>query len=339
MESNFNPNNYKVYPTTELLYNEVTDYEIYRYYIGDFSIGKAFSSPLLKDDNPSFGIYPSSRNPGLLFFKDHRGPSGDAIKFVQLLYNYSSRNETIERVIIDFNLEDKFFVSNKELKQTKPIEYRLSIDERKEYKASKLDLRITSRSWEKCDIDFWKSYGISLSILQLFNVVPIKYYFMYNNIYIADKYAYAYKEYKDEELNYKIYQPFRKQNDHKFLNGFLDGTFSGWNLLPEIGELLILSKSNKDTMFLHEHGYNVISPQGEGYIYKFQVIDILKSRFKRIITFFDHDTAGINAAKRNRELYGFEFITTCDFKYKDISDYYKGNGLLSTMNLLKEIIK
>jgi len=158
-------------------------------------------------------------------------------------------------------------------------------------------------------------------------------------LYTADKYAYAYKEYKDGELNYKVYQPFRKQKDHKHLNGFLDGTFSGWNLLPKEGELLILTKANKDTMFLYEHGYNVTSPQGEGYIYKLQVIDILKSRFKRIITFFDHDEAGIKAAQRNRELYGFEFVTTCSKQFKDPTDYYYNNGLLSTMNLLNEIIQ
>lgn len=337
----FNPNDKiysKVAPNQDLLYNEVSDYEIYRYYIGDFIIGKIFNSPLRKDEHPSFGIFPSKNNPGMLFFKDHNGSSGDAIKFIQLLFNIS-RKEAIERIIIDFKLEDLFFIDNTNLKQIKIVSYRVPKEERKTYSFSKLDLKITSRKWEDYDIKFWKSYGISLTTLELFNVVPIKYYFMYNKVYKADKYAYAYMEYKDNILNYKVYQPFRKQNDHKFINGFLDGTFSGWDLLPNTGDLLILTKSSKDTMFLYEKGYNVTSPQGEGYTYKPQVVDILKSRFKRSITFFDHDEAGIKAAQRNRELYGFEFITTCDSNSKDITDFYRNNGLLSTMNLLRDIIK
>jgi hypothetical protein len=336
----FNPNNNeydKINPNLESIMDEVTDIEIYRYYIGAFKVGKPFSSPLSEDKNPSFNIFASKKAPGRLFFKDFRGPSGSSIKLIQLLFNCTYK-QALERIIVDFQLDDKFNIES-DIKQLKPVEYRLDKSSRKEYLASKLDLKIISRGWKPHDIDFWRQCGISMDTLEAFNVVPISYYSIYGKPFKADKYAYAYKEYKDGETNYKIYQPFRDTHNHKFINGFLDGTFSGWELLPFEGDLLLMSKSAKDTMFLFEHGYCATSPQGEGYTFKPQVIDILKSRFKRIVTFYDHDNAGIKAAKRNRKEFGFEFVTTCDFSAKDTTDFYIKYGLSETLELLEEILK
>jgi len=339
----FNPNDSKydkVYPSYEKLMDEVSDYEVYRYYIGEFIVGKPFNSPLSKDKNPSFGIFPSKKVNGSLFFKDHRGASGDVVNFVKHLFNLSKYTDALERIIIDFNLGNKFIINNIDFKQLKPVEYRLNKDSRKKFSSTKLNLDISVRKWNINDLRFWNQFGISLNTLNIFNVVPIKYYWMNNKIFKADNYAYAYKEYKDGIINYKIYQPFRESRDNKFLNGFLDGTFSGWGLLPdEVVDLIIITKSTKDVMFLYEYGYNAVSPQGEGYIFKPQVIDILKSKANRILTFYDHDNAGIKSAERNRKDFGFEFITTFDFNSKDITDYYKKYKEIETKKLLKEILK
>jgi len=338
----FNPNDKKYnakYPSYNELIKHVSDYEIYRYYIGDFNIGKPFNSPLKKDKNPSFGIFPSKKADGKLFFKDHRGPSGDVIAFVGHLYNISYKN-ALERVIIDFGLNDYFVLSNNLSKQLKPVEFRLKPNERKKYVSSKLNLEISSRKFEKHDILFWKDFGINLNTLKLFKVAPIDYYWMNNKIFKADKYAYAYAEHKDNTLNYKIYQPFRSTKNHKFLNGFLDGTFSGWGLLPDhIVDLIIITKSTKDAMFLTENNYYAISPQGEGYIFKKNVIDLLKEKAKKIISFYDHDNAGIKAAERNRKDFGFEFITTLEKDNKDITDFRKKYKQIETIKLLTILLK
>lgn len=320
--------------TEESLLEEVSEYEIYRYYIGDFVIGRPFNSPLAKDDNPSFTIFIPKKYPGKLFFKDFRGITGDAIVFVKEHFGLNYK-EALERIAIDFNLEDKFLI-NTSFKQIKPVTLRLAKEDRLDLKKESLNLKITSRDWKIHDKTYWKSYGISKGTLELFNVVSIKYYWMYDKLYNADKYAYAYKEWKDNELNYKIYQPFRESNNHKFVNGFLDGTFSGWDLLPEYSNLIIITKSAKDCMFLYEHGYNAIAPQGEGYTFKPQVIDILKAKCKKLVLFYDNDEAGINSAKRNCEEFNLEYVTT-NSKYKDITDYYKNNGLEKTINLLNKI--
>lgn len=330
----------KVYPNEENILEEVSDLEIFRYYIGNFKIGSPIISPLAKDTNPSFAIYTSRKYIGRLFFKDHRNRelTGSSIRFVQLLFN-STYKEAMERIIIDFKLEDIFIIDNPNLKQLKPVLFRLDKESRIEYKASKLDLKITSRGWKSHDIEFWKNSGINLSTLKLFNIVPIKYYWMYGKLFTADKYAYAYKEWKDGELNYKVYQPYRNTKNHKFLNGFLDGTFSGWGLLPKFTDLIIITKSTKDCMFLYEHNYYAIAPQGEGYTFKSKIIDLLKTKCNRLIQLYDHDNAGILSANRNRNDFDIPFVSTLDFNNKDITDYYKHYGLSETLELLEILFK
>lgn len=328
----------KINPTEENLLEKVTDYEIFSYYAGEFQENIPFCSPLEHDDNPSFGIFASRKYPGRLLFKDHRGPSGGSIYFVQLLHHLSYK-EALNRIIIDFELQDHFHILDTDMKQLKPVKIRLSESERKEVVVKNPDVKIRSRKWKRHDINYWKKQGISRTTLDLFNVVPIDLYWCYGKMHNADKFAYAYKEYKDGILNYKIYQPYRQTKDHKFVSGFLDGTFSGWNLLPDESNLIIITKSAKDTMFLYEHGFHAISPQGEGYTLKPQVMDILKSKYKRIITFYDHDETGIRAAERNRKEFGFEFVTTCDNNVKDVTDMYKKYGLTETLELINLIFK
>jgi len=74
-------------------------------------------------------------------------------------------------------------------------------------------------------------------------------------------------------------------------------------------------------MCLKELGYDFISPQAESHTFKSNVINDLKNRFENIIIFFDHDEAGLKSAERNKEIYGFNYITTGSIQYKDISDF------------------
>ena len=63
--------------------------DVFRHSIDfSFQIGKAFSSPLRKDRHPSFSIF-QERSSGVYLFKDFADDSikGDAIRFIELLYN------------------------------------------------------------------------------------------------------------------------------------------------------------------------------------------------------------------------------------------------------------
>jgi hypothetical protein len=162
--------------------------------------------------------------------------------------------------------------------------------------------------------------------------MPIKLIYL-NDIIISPKLAYAYKEFKDDVVRYKIYQPYNKKV--KWLNNFVDGTLSGFSQLPEYGDLLFITSSLKDGMCLHDLGYNFIAPQAESHIINKKVFNDLKLRFKKIITFYDNDEAGIENAKRNKKLYEIDYIKTNSLLEKDISDYYKKYGKEKSLNLIK----
>jgi len=59
--------------TKEDILKQYTEYEIFKYYVGDFEVGQNIRSPLRKDDScPSFNIFYSKRY-NCLLFKDFAG--------------------------------------------------------------------------------------------------------------------------------------------------------------------------------------------------------------------------------------------------------------------------
>jgi len=68
------------------------------------------------------------------------------------------------------------------------------------------------------------------------------------------------------------------------------------------------------------------------------IIEELKSRFTRIVVFFDNDEAGIESAELYESLFNIDMIHTGIGEEKDPSGYYKKWGLEPTKQLLKELL-
>ena len=321
--------------TEETLFQLISDYDVFNHYIDDFVLNLAISSPLRKDSNPSFSVFYAKKKDRLLYRDHGNADSGSCIKFIMLLFNIGY-NEALIKVALDFGLESKFKIPNG-LKRTNDrvvkVFDRNHID--KLIRVSNV-IQVSSRNWNQQDLNYWEQYGVSYITLIKYNITPIRYLFINNEVYGVDKLAYAYSEMKDGEIRYKIYQPF--SNRMKWVNNLIEGTLSGWSQLDETGDLLVIASSLKDGMFLHDLGFtNFIAPQTENYIFKTHIVDALRSRFKEIVVFYDHDNAGLNASEKMREIYGFKYFTTNNSKYKDPSDYYKFNkdevqNMLSPIN-------
>ena len=316
----------KEFVTEDALFSIINDYDIYNYYIEDLRLNKGMSSPLRKDSSPSFSVFWSNKYNRILW-KDHGdGNRGGAVRFVSELLGLNYR-EALEQIVLDFKLDDRFKISSdlKRFNGSNPQVHNKDLI--KNIIDVSVVIRIKSRPYMAHDIRFWSSYGISEETLRKYNVIPIEYLFINGNVYGVDRYAYAYVEYKDDETRYKIYQPFNIKI--KWLSNLIEGTLSGWSQMADTGDLLIISSSLKDGMCLHDYGFkNFIAPQTENYIFKPHIVEDLKSRFKNILVFYDHDVAGINAANKMNLLYGFKFITTNSEELKDPSDYYKNKGTL-----------
>lgn len=328
--------------TEENIFNIISDYDVFMHYIENFSLSSLIKSPLrAQDKDPSFNVFYSKKAQRLLY-KDfgESGDSGSCVKFVGITKNIGYR-ESLEDIIVNFNLQDQFVIDKSiQNKQNKiPIIHDKSLINNT-IKKSKT-IRVKTRPWNNRDKIYWNSFGISLLTLAKYGVSPIKYLFINEDVFTVDNYAYAYKEFKDSQLRYKIYQPF--SSDYKWINNLIEGTISGWANLSEYGDILCIASSLKDGMCIHDLGFsNILAPQTENYIFKPHIVKDLQKRFKTIIVFYDYDNAGISASMKMSKLYGFIPFYTYDAENKDPSDFYRAknkNKLIKTIrkNVFNEL--
>ena len=293
------------------LLEKVSDYDIYAYYLGKFKPGKLMNSPLRPDDKiPSFAIFPGKT--GGLLFKDHgTGESGNALKFMKLYRQLDTREE-IERELL------------KIVKCVNPTQtVRKAV--RTAENASETLIGIVRQPFTEVDKQYWKQFHISTDTLRLYNVFSIK-YFLCNNIvrgvYKDDNPMYAYKV----DDKFKIYRPLASKYT-KWRTNLTNINIQGYAQLPDKGDLLIVTKSLKDVMCLHEMGYNAISPSSETTFLPDNILKSLRKRFKNIIILYDRDEAGVKNARQYSKEYKLDAIFVHKkFKAKDVSDAVKANG-------------
>jgi hypothetical protein len=304
------------------LMKEVQDVDIYKHYIGQ-DIGKdsRILSPLREEKRPSFGFFIGES--GEICYKDFVLGTGDCIQFVQELFGLNFY-DAMSRIVIDFNLTDKFHYRNLGKGTEKKIEISNRMETIKRLKEGRT-INITRRKAQLHDVDFWYKFGITKKTLSAYNVHPIEYFFVNGNAIKADKYAYAFIETKDNKETYKIYQPYNK--DFKWLNDHDESVWQGWSQLPEKGTTLIITKSLKDVMAITDV-LNIpsVALQSESVKPKDKIIKELKDRFEIIHILYDNDyDKETNWGEKYSEALSKEFNLLFsqipeEYKSKDFSD-------------------
>lgn len=308
--------------TLDWILSKVTEYDIYAKYIGQFKVGMIYNSPFRKDKNPSFGIYYSKRTKQLLF-KDHgTGECGNVIKFVSLFTGKTEYNDILSDIVDKLNITNntKLVSSKQYIPPTETV------------------IGVVRQEFTDVDINYWKQFNISINTLKKFNVNSIKYYLcngIVKGTYKRENPIYAYKVYN----NFKIYRPLADKYT-KWRNNLTDYDIQGYEQLPQKGDILFITKSMKDVMCLHEMGYPAVSPSSESTFLPKDILEQLKTRFKRIIILFDRDTSGVKRSRKLSRETGLEamFINK-KFKAKDVSDAVKANSFEEIKNWLNETIK
>ena len=308
--------------TLDWILSKVTEYDIYAKYIGQFKVGMIYNSPFRKDKNPSFGIYYSKRTKQLLF-KDHgTGECGNVIKFVSLFTGKTEYNDILSDIVDKLNITNntKLVSSKQYIPPTETV------------------IGVVRQEFTDVDINYWKQFNISINTLKKFNVNSIKYYLcngIVKGTYKRENPMYAYKIYN----NFKIYRPLADKYT-KWRNNLTDYDIQGYEQLPQKGDILFITKSMKDVMCLHEMGYPAVSPSSESTFLPKDVLEQLKTRFKRIIILFDRDTSGVKRSRKLSRETGLEAIfINKKFKAKDVSDAVKANSFEEIKNWLNETIK
>lgn len=306
-----------------------TEYDIYSFYIGgQFSIGKVMKSPLRKDIHPSFGIFKSSISGNLLWKDQATGKTGNIIHFVAELFNISYE-DAFHKILIEYE-DDKIGPT----KEGEKIQ--------QSYKKMKTIISIQKKNFTEIDEVYWEQYFITREILKKYDVSPIHTFWVNDTIsnifYTKEQPLYAYRVFD----KYQIYSPYGSKKN-KFRTSCTTYDMYGLEQLPQYGNLLIITKSNKDMMVLDRLGYDAIAPTGESTPIPIDIMQSLRERFKRIVVLYDNDESGIKGAKKLSSTNHLEYICIpieyyTKFKIKDISDFIKAYKITKTKQLLKDLL-
>jgi len=315
---NLNSFIYNEHITKEDIIERVSQEEIYSFYIGEPIVsGVKLNSPLREDNVPSFAIYyHKSKLDTLMYYDFATKESGDCISFVCRLFSLNYK-EAIFKIAYDFNLSNIEITSERK----KIIESKRIVEK------ESVNIGIKKRKWLSHDKRFWSSFGITKKTLEKYNVVPVSHVFFNGDAYKAEQYAYAYIEFKDSKVSYKIYQPFSKT--FKWINNANYTVHQGYTQLPKTGELLIITKSLKDVMSIRDcMRIPSVGLQSESVMMKESVMNEYKNRFNKVICLFDNDAAGISLSKEFSEAYGVPYILIPKFNERitDFSDMIKEIG-------------
>lgn len=265
----------------KVILSKFSEEDIFRHYLGNFKVGRPFSSPFRTDKIPSFAIFISNISNKMLYREIVFKENGDVFEFVKRLYSLKSFKTSLLKICVDMGISNITGLDRLEA---------IDLGNIKANNAKRVDIRIgvKYRNWNLDDQWFWSQYHIPSSMLDFYEVQPTSHIF-YNDYAIkSEKHAYAFKESKDGFVTFKIYQPF--SDGYKWHSNHNSSIWQGWEQLDATGDVLIITSSLKDSMCIRATtGINSVSLQGEANNAKSSVVNDLKKRFKKVFVLYDND--------------------------------------------------
>lgn len=290
--------------------------QIVSYYLGILKVPCIINSPLRQDRHPSFGLY-SPNGTEINYIDFSTRDRGTIFTLLKNMWNLDYP-EVFKRICQDFS---KFNSKATVVKSSK-------CDITSQGSSSNIDMKCKVREWKDYDLEYWASYGITLPWLKYANVYPISHKIIVKDgkefVFGADKYAYAYVEFKEGKTTLKIYQPFNKRG-FKWANKHDRSVISLWTKVPKTGDKIVVCSSLKDALCLWANtSIPAIAIQGEGYGISNTAINELKRRYKEVYILLDNDEAGLRDGEKLSASTGFINLVLPNINgAKDISDLYK----------------
>ena len=302
--------------------------QIVSYYLGILKVPCIINSPLRQDRHPSFGLY-SPNGTEINYIDFSTRDSGTIFTLLKNMWNLDYP-EVFKRICQDFS---RFNSKATVIKSSK-------CDVTSQGSSSNIDMKCKVREWKDYDLEYWASYGITLPWLKYANVYPISHKIIVKDgrefVFGADKYAYAYIEFKEGKTTLKIYQPFNKRG-FKWANKHDRSVISLWTKVPKTGDKIVVCSSLKDALCLWANtSIPAIAIQGEGYGISDTAINELKRRYKEVYILLDNDEAGLRDGEKLSASTGFINLVLPNINgAKDVSDLYKS---LENKKRFKDII-
>lgn len=318
------------------IFKSLNQKDIWNFYFGieldlDRAIRKKirFTNPIRDDKYPGCTFF--YRTDGKIIFHDWSyGNKYDCIDFVMSRYKigFYDALKTINR---DFGLNlmesrcsEKLQLVDHHVGKVDLREIELE-DERNTESFSKI-LQIRDQNFTNRDISYWKSYGATVKDLKIYQIYSARI------VFLDEKPIYHYTlsnpsyGYLNDSGKMKIYWPFEKRKDRRFLSNTSVDDVQGYSQLPGSGEMLIVTKSLKDVVSLSKFKIPSIAPQSESVLLPEWCVEDVKKRFKNIFILYDNDQPGIENSKKLSEHTGWNRKFIHPNLSKDFSDLRKFHG-------------
>lgn len=314
--------------TKETILSLISDYDIVRYYFGDFKMNQVHVNHLRGESNPSMII---GNKFGEITFKDMGDYKwrGNCFNLVQLIHtcDFNTALKIIDR---DFNLGISF---NKDIKAKKVITW--SAPEKSIIKPPPI-IQFSHRKPTNAEISYWNSYTLSLDDLKKENIYfPKSLYRNKEKLPLGDLLTFIY--YYPDINKVKIYRPNapkRTKNTPAFQWKWDNSgiPFDYCEGLENINncKFSYLTKSKKDKMVLKKVlGVNcVVDVQAEDpSCINDNTIYHLKNHSEIQVTIFDNDQKGKESS---------QWLTdNHQFKHCNVPDKYNIEGITDFADLCK----
>lgn len=324
------------YPASrKLLLENVSELDIFKYFCKDFKrIGEHFVSPILFDGRPNKGskaariLYTGNR---FILYDFRAGQSFGAIEFASVMTGMSY-DDTIKFLCDKFGvLEDGVFTGRF---QQKSIMRNIESTRRQE--GISIDVNYTP--WTLEALMYWYEFGWLPYMLDKANIRPIDHFWLrigsnylssYNSLNLGGlSFSYDLGEY-DDVYRRKIYNPLAEKKELKWKNNSTKEIIQGLYTIDCHLDTFYLTSSLKDCApFWRLKGYPCAgAPNSESTTLSVAQVRYIRQISDRQIIWFDADRVGIQQAKRQSVLYGFEYNHNPIGSPKDPSDYIKERGL------------
>lgn len=316
--------------TKQLLLDRYTEEEYMSFYLGIMPDKELHRNPLRTDSHPTASFYRSKNMNGELIFKDFS--TGQHLNFVDVVMEkYKVNfNRALRIIANDFGIITKANFERNE----RQVEYDGTVIKEKTDTVIQCEIR----DYTPEELQWWLDFGITEATLKKFHVFAVKSVFLNGNYIMSSSpsnpvYGYYFGKDEGREL-WKIYFPLKTTFRFLLNTNVLQGT----RQLPKTGDVVVVTKSLKDVMALHEMGIAAVAPQAESVIISSRQYAALSKRFGTVIVNGDWDKAGQKFMAESRRRYRCLCMSFTDKrKYgKDVSDFVKKYGFEKAQKFFKK---
>lgn len=289
-------------------------------------------SPLRRDNRPTCSFCHSKK--GELMFHDFGTGFHENFVGVVMEIHKCSYQEALNVIAEDFGYISKA--------DDRPA-VKIKVSNVKLEEKTETLIQIKPKAFSEQELKWWKGFGITEKTLKKYKVFSCDSIFLNGDYFSSSSprvpiYGYYCGKKNGQEL-WRIYFPSKRS--FRFLSNVGKSYIQGAKQLPKTGDILLVTKSQKDVMLAYELGIPAIAPCSEVLFLSNKQIQHLKKRFKTIVVCYDTDITGIHNLKqikvKHPDLHTF-FIPR-KYGVKDISDFFKKYGEEETRRLAGELLK